>query len=114
MKSYLTLSLFLLFNSLEARAIYSQTIQDTARSNYFLKSGLRKCEGKHYLEAIKDFESAITFDSDNWKALKYTGDAYCDLRMYELAIESYSKCLHLNDKNASAYKGRADAKQFQQ
>lgn len=87
-------------------------LQDTSRSNQYLRSGLRKFEAKSYEAALLDFDAAVYNSQSNWKAYRFRGDVYMELKKYESAILDYSQSLSLNGKDTLSFKGRADAKRF--
>ena len=58
----------ILCSFINAKALYGQT--DTAQSGKFYREGLLKYKSEEYVDAIKDFESSIKYDSKNWNAYR--------------------------------------------
>ncbi len=73
-------------------------------SEFFLQKGLLEKKNGRRLESLKQFEKALSFDSDNKTVVLELASAYMDLRKYNQARDSYKKLVQLGEESASNYK----------
>ncbi|MBS1573741.1 MAG: tetratricopeptide repeat protein [Bacteroidetes bacterium] len=83
-----------------AGAAFAQT--DSA--DFFYKKGLQEKQVGHRLEAMKNFEKAAIYNSNDKVILNELASAYYDLRKYGQSREVYKKLVVVGDNSADNYR----------
>jgi len=77
--------------------------------DYFNSAEIKREEG-NFIEAIKDYTSAIDLDPMVWYYYNNRGYTYLDMDLFEKAILDFTKAIALNPNEAFAYNNRGFAK----
>jgi tetratricopeptide (TPR) repeat protein len=96
---------FLLINTFTVQG----QIRDTAMSNKSLLLGLNKKRNKDFQAALKLCETAVSYDSLNWRAYMCKANSEKSLGLNSEAIIDYGKVIRLDSSVADAYLGRGNA-----
>jgi len=80
------------------------------KSERLVEEGIMLTHYAKYEEAIETYTEAIEFNSENFEAYYYRGNAKASLRRYKEAIDDFSKAIEVHPEFADAYANRGQMK----
>ena len=84
-------------------------IQEPSAENYYFRA-YRYYETKEYLEAISDYDKALSIDPNDAKIYFSRGISNMKLKRFKNAIEDFTKNISLNGNLKKSYINRAYSK----
>ena len=80
------------------------------KSDRLVEEGVLLSYYAKYEEAIDTYSKAIEYNTENFEAYFYRGNAKASLRRYKDAIEDFSKAIEIHPKYADAFANRGQMK----
>lgn len=80
------------------------------KSDRLVEEGVLLAYYAKYDAAIETYTEAIKYNTENFEAYYYRGNAKASLRRYKEAIEDFSKAIEIHPKYADAYANRGQMK----
>jgi len=94
-----------------AVALITKALNIRADEGAFSNRGLALHQLGQYQAALKDFDSAISFNPNNPQSHYNRGNALQEIKQYEAALRSYDQAIALDPSNAEIYNNRGNTLQ---